>query len=100
MLIRPSSQVQRNMDKLVLESKNAKAPIYLTKNGSGYAILMELRAFEEQYLNELPDFIYQNIQDQLKEYMELRKTGKAKYYSKEEAMEGVRNIAKKYGHKI
>lgn len=45
--IRPVSDLQRKLSEIAKLAKEAKEPIYLTKNGSKHLVLMDADAFEK-----------------------------------------------------
>ena len=47
-IVRPVSDLQRNIGSISAECKETKEPVYLTKNGSASLVVIDAEAYDEQ----------------------------------------------------
>ena len=48
MIIRPSADVRLKYNEVINQSKETQQPIYLTRNGQGEAVIIDLSAYEKE----------------------------------------------------
>lgn len=48
-VVRPISDLQRNIGSIAAECHDSGRPVYLTKNGSASLVVMDAQAFDERY---------------------------------------------------
>ena len=48
MIIYPSAKIRQNYNEISKECKKTKEPIYLTKNGEGDLVVMDIEAFNQR----------------------------------------------------
>jgi len=48
MIIRASADIRTNYNAVIDECRNSGEPVYLTKNGQGDAVIMDLASFERR----------------------------------------------------
>jgi len=48
MTIYPSTKIRQNYNSISKEAKKSKEPIYLTKNGEGDLVVMDIKTFNER----------------------------------------------------
>jgi len=84
MNIRPSAAIRQNYNEIADLCKESKEPVYLTKNGEGDLVVMDIESFErrEKALK---------LATKLLSIREARLNG-AKYYTIEETVESMREV--------
>jgi len=82
MNIRPSAAIRQNYNEIADLCKKSRAPVYLTKNGEGDLVVMDIESFERRE-KEL------KLAAKLMEIREARAQG-AKYYTVEEVAASMR----------
>jgi prevent-host-death family protein len=87
MIIRASAEIRQNYNKISKECKESDQPIYLTKNGKGDLVVMDVASFEKREEElALKELVLQSIA--------LRLAGD-KEYSAKEAREITRKMVEK-----
>ncbi|MCL2588577.1 MAG: type II toxin-antitoxin system Phd/YefM family antitoxin [Oscillospiraceae bacterium] len=86
MNIRPSAAIRQNYNEIADLCKKSKEPVYLTKNGEGDLVVMDIESFERRE-KEL------KLAAKLMEIREARLNG-ARYYTIEETVESLRATLK------
>jgi len=84
MNIRPSASIRQNYNEIADLCRKSKEPVYLTKNGEGDLVVMDIESFERRE-KEL------KLAAKLMEIREARMQG-AKYYTVEESVARIREI--------
>ena len=86
MNIRPSAAIRQNYNEIAELCRRTGEPVYLTKNGEGDLVVMDIESYTRQRKEA-------ELVALLNERREARLTGTAKYYSVEESIAIAREIA-------
>ena len=86
MNIRPSAAIRQNYNEIAELCRKTAEPVYLTKNGEGDLVVMDIESFERRK-KEL------HLASELLSIREARLNG-AKYYTVEEVAAGMREAIK------
>ena len=96
MQIRPSAAIRNNYNEISSYCKETGQPVYLTKNGEGDLVVMDIHAYERK-MNQLA------LEAELLRARHERLSGTAKYYTIEECMtmmdEVIEEAEKRHGRK-
>ena len=84
MIIRASADIRANYNDVIEECRQSGEPIYLTKNGQGDAVVMDLETFERR------EQVFKAQQMVLEAYIE--NLSGAKTYSTEEVVAAMEQI--------
>ncbi len=65
-VVKPISELQRNMSAIARECQRTKKPIYLTKNGAASLVVMDAEAFDAEFelhaeVREREERVYRSI---------------------------------------
>ena len=86
MIIRASAEIRQNYNKISRECKETDQPIYLTKNGKGDLVVLDIATYErEKQLLEAQRLVLDSF---------ARKVAGAKMYSTEELFTHIDNLLK------